>query len=154
MLESPFTGLAGFKTCNFLKKRLRHSCFPVNVAKILRTLILMKILQTTASVIPTSNFCFCLSVIPTVKGLFLLLIQQAFFKGPLQCLKSSPQDVVVIRCTTRCHSFSLVVIHCTTRCHSLYHSLSLAVIRCHSLYYLLSLVVTGCATRLSFYKRS
>ena len=35
----------------------------------------MKILQATASVIPTSNSCFCLSVIPTFKGFFLLLIQ-------------------------------------------------------------------------------
>ena len=26
---SPFNRFAGFKTCNFLKKRLQHSCFPV-----------------------------------------------------------------------------------------------------------------------------
>ena len=45
MLESPFNRLVGFKTCNFLKKRLQHRCFPVNIAKFLRTLILMKICE-------------------------------------------------------------------------------------------------------------
>ena len=29
--------VAGFKICNFIKKRLRHSCFPVNVANFIRT---------------------------------------------------------------------------------------------------------------------
>ena len=29
-----FTGL---QTCNFIKKRLRHRCFPVSFAKVLRT---------------------------------------------------------------------------------------------------------------------
>ena len=45
VLESPFNRLAGFKTCNFLKKRLRHRCFNVNTVKFLRTLILMKICE-------------------------------------------------------------------------------------------------------------
>ena len=34
---SPFNRFAGFKTCNFLKKVLQHSCFPVNIAKFLKT---------------------------------------------------------------------------------------------------------------------
>ena len=82
--------------------------------------------------------------------------------------------LIVIRCTTRCHSLSLavirchslslVVIHChslcfvVTPCLSLYHSLSPVVLfvvtRCHSLYHLLSFVVTRCTNRLCFYKRS
>ena len=33
VLVSPFNRLAGFKTCNFLKKRLQHRCFPMNIAK-------------------------------------------------------------------------------------------------------------------------
>ena len=99
------------------------------------------------------KICFCISwfllLIFLFGCLFLLLIQQAFFKGPLQGLKSSPQGAqwqapllfekkeklagMVTRCTTRCHSLSLVVILC--------HSLSLVVIRCHSLYHSLSLDV-------------
>ena len=45
VLETSFNRLAGFKTCNFLEKGLQHTCecFPVNIAKLLRTLILMKI---------------------------------------------------------------------------------------------------------------
>ena len=42
-LESPFNRLAGFKTCNFFKKRNQRRGFPVNVIKFLRTLILKKI---------------------------------------------------------------------------------------------------------------
>ena len=38
VLESSFNRLAGFKTCNFLDKGLQHRCFPVNIAKFLRTL--------------------------------------------------------------------------------------------------------------------
>ena len=30
-------GLQEGKTCNFIKKRLRYSCFPVKIAKFLRT---------------------------------------------------------------------------------------------------------------------
>ena len=159
VLESPLNRLAGFKICNFLK-RLQHRCFRMNIAKFLRTLNLIK----------SANNCFChscfLLVIFLLRGLFLLLIQQAFFKGPLQGLKSSPQSaqwqatllfekkknqpkwslvvtrchllsLVVTCCTTRCHSLSLVA----TRCHSLYHSLSLIVTCCHSWYHSLSLVV-------------
>ena len=27
---------AGLETCNFIKKRLQHKCFPVNIAKIFK----------------------------------------------------------------------------------------------------------------------
>ena len=36
MLEPLFNKAAGLKACNFVKKRLQHSCFPVNIAKFLR----------------------------------------------------------------------------------------------------------------------
>ena len=35
--ESLFNTAAGLKTCNFLKKRLQHRCFPVKSARNLRT---------------------------------------------------------------------------------------------------------------------
>ena len=31
-----FNKVTGLKTCNFIKKRLQHRCFPVNIAKFLR----------------------------------------------------------------------------------------------------------------------
>ena len=41
------------KTCNFIKKRLQHRCFPVNIAKLFRTPILKnlceRLLPATAS---------------------------------------------------------------------------------------------------------
>ena len=43
--HSFFNRIAGFKTCNFLKMRLQHRRFLVNIAKFLRTLILMKICE-------------------------------------------------------------------------------------------------------------
>ena len=42
---------AGLKPAILLKKRLRHSCFPQNFAKISRTLFFGKDLQVVASVI-------------------------------------------------------------------------------------------------------
>ena len=44
----------------------------------------------------------------------------------------------ISRRATRCRLLSFVVIRCTTRCHSFYHSLSFVITRCHRL----SLVVT------------
>ena len=118
------------------------------------------------------NNCFCSSclllLIFLLRGLILLLIQQAFSKGPLQrflhrvisgrllsYLKarrisrnshslSLVVPLVVIRCTTRCHSLSLVVTRCTTHCHSLSLVAIHCTTRCHSLFHLLSFVVTCC----------
>ena len=48
-----FTKFTGkHQACNFIKKRLWHSCFPVNFAKFLRTAYLTKHLRTN-----TSNSC-------------------------------------------------------------------------------------------------
>ena len=37
VLEYLFNKAAGLKSCNFIQKRFQHSCFPVNIAKFLRT---------------------------------------------------------------------------------------------------------------------
>ena len=39
VLESLFNRVAGLQACNFMKKRLQHSCFPMNIVKFLRTFI-------------------------------------------------------------------------------------------------------------------
>ena len=49
MLESLLNKVAGLKACIFIKKRLQHRCFPVNIAKFLRTPILKKDLILVAS---------------------------------------------------------------------------------------------------------
>ena len=40
VLESFFKKIAGPQACNFIKKRLRHGCFPVKFAKFLRATFL------------------------------------------------------------------------------------------------------------------
>ena len=174
VLESPFIRFAGFKVCNFLKKGLQHRCFPVNIAKFLRTLILMKIceLLLLKLLLLTVNISFWV-LVSALNSIVLLQRSSSRFKvlsgRLLSYLKKEKEKLaeIVTFCNslyhslsfvvTRCHPLSFVVIQCSTRCHSLYHSLSFVVIRCHSL----SLVVTRCTTRCHsmyhssvFYKRS
>ena len=42
-LESLLNKVTGLEACNFIKKGLKHRCFPVNTAKFLRTPILKNI---------------------------------------------------------------------------------------------------------------
>ena len=69
MLECLFNKVAGVQACIFVKKRLQHRCFPVNIVKFLRTPILKYIcerllriseMQTTynAIYILAENFIF------------------------------------------------------------------------------------------------
>ena len=48
MLESYFNKVAALQAYNFIKERLQHRCFPVNIAKFLRTAFLWN----------TSGSCF------------------------------------------------------------------------------------------------
>ena len=43
MLESLFNRAANFHACRFMKKTLQCRCFPVNIAKVLRTPILKNV---------------------------------------------------------------------------------------------------------------
>ena len=45
VVETLFYNVAGIQACNFIKKRLKHRCFPVNIAKFSRTPILKSILE-------------------------------------------------------------------------------------------------------------
>ena len=124
MSESPFNRLAGFKICNFLKKRLQHRCFPVNIAKNLRALQQAFFKGPPLQCLKSS-------------------LQDAQWQPPLLFEKKKNQpkwSLVVIRCHSMHHSLSFVV----TRCHSLSIVVLLVVIRYQSLYYSLSLVSTRC----------
>ena len=151
MLESPYNRLVGFKTCNFLKKNLQHRCFPVNIAKFFRTLILMKICKQLLLqfLLLTVNISSQGLVSPLNS---IGLLQRSSSKSSSQSVqwqvpllfekkRNQPKQSFVV---TRCHSLLLVVIRCTTRCHSLYHSLSFVVTRCTTHCYSLSLVVIRC----------
>ena len=153
MLECSFNRLTGFKTCNFLKKRLQHSCFPVNIAKFLRTLILMKIceqllLQFLLLTVNISSWEL-VSALNSIRFLqrVLLRVLSGRFLSYLKKRKTSQNShllsLVVIRSHSLYQSLSFVVI----RCHLLSFVVPLVVIQCHSL----SFVVTRCSTRLSFH---
>ena len=43
MLEPLFNKVAGLQACNFIKKRLQHRCFALNIVKFSRTPILKNI---------------------------------------------------------------------------------------------------------------
>ena len=63
MLESLSNNNAGLQACNFIKKRLQQRCFPVNIAKFLRTPILKNIcerllLESSRSNSKTQNLLF------------------------------------------------------------------------------------------------
>ena len=45
VLESLFNKVAGLQACSFIKKRLQQRCFPVKLAKFLRTPILKNICE-------------------------------------------------------------------------------------------------------------
>ena len=45
VLEYLSNKVVGFKAGNFIKKRLQHRCFPVNIAKVLRTTFLIEHLR-------------------------------------------------------------------------------------------------------------
>ena len=45
LLESLFNKVAGLQACNFIKKRLQHKCFPMNILKFLRAAIFIEDLR-------------------------------------------------------------------------------------------------------------
>ena len=49
MLESRFNKVASLKTLNFVRKRLQHRYFPVNITKCLKIIYFEEHLRTTAS---------------------------------------------------------------------------------------------------------
>ena len=49
MLESRFNKVADLKVSSFIKKRLQHSCFPLNVRKLLGTAFFYRTPPATAS---------------------------------------------------------------------------------------------------------
>ena len=115
----------GFKTCNFLKKRLQYRCFPVNIAKFLRTLILMKIceqllLQFLLLTVNISSY----GLVSAHNSIGLLQSSSLRFKEfSLGCLVVGSSLIwkkeKLVETATRCHSLSFVLSLFVTRCHSL-----------------------------------
>ena len=124
MLESLLIKLQAFR------------CFPVNIAKFLRTAFFIEHLRWLL----LQMFCFTLYF---QKDVYLYILYRRIYCSHTlrNCFVLKPK------------SLSFAFIRCTTRCHLLYHSLSFVVTHSYSLsfivtrYYLLSLVVTRRTTR-------
>ena len=67
-LESPLNKVAGLKAWNFIKKRLQHRCFPVNIAKFLKAPFLKNIyLQTAISAsLKIENYNYTIPIYETI----------------------------------------------------------------------------------------
>ena len=93
VLESLFNEVAGLNACNFIKKRLQHKFFPVNIAKFFRTAILVEhlcwLLMYMSSVYTSSYFrnLFVSTAFELLRKISLLMNSQ-FFKT-LKVLKTS-----------------------------------------------------------------
>ena len=69
MLESLFNTVAGLKTCNLIKKRLQHSCVPLNIANFLEQhfkriplVAATEYILSVALIFLELSFKFCLAV--------------------------------------------------------------------------------------------
>ena len=135
MLESLLIKLQAFR------------CFPVNIAKFLRTAFFIEHLRWLL----LQMFCFTLYF---QKDVYLYILYRRIYCSHTlrNCFALKPKitficfhslyhslSFIVPLIVIRCYSLLLVVIHC--------HSLLFVVTRCHSSYYSLSLVVIHCATR-------
>ena len=69
MLESLCNKVADLQTCNVIKKRLQHRCFPVNILNPLRTPILKIMWKRLLP--PLEVFCFRTSLILAMRMLHL-----------------------------------------------------------------------------------
>ena len=110
------------------------SCFPVNSAKVLRSVFFIEHLWWPF----LQMLCFTLYFQKEITKYIVVIhcIIVSFWN-----LKSLLLSFAFIHCPTRCHLLYHSVTHChslsliCSRCHSLYYSLSLVVIRCHSVYH-------------------
>ena len=69
MLESLSNKIARLQACNFIRKRLQNSWYPVNIGKFLRTLFLRT----------STNECFCIPEIQTTDNVIYALDEKFIF---------------------------------------------------------------------------
>ena len=135
----------------------------MNIAKFLRTLILMKICEQLHLQFLLLTFDISSWVLVSALNSIGLLQRSCsrFKEFSLGCIVVGSSLIwkkrkisrnghslpfVVTRCTTRCHSLSLVVTlsFVVTRCHWLSFVVTCCTTRCHLLYHLFSFIVTRC----------
>ena len=128
---------AGLKTCNCIKIDFNKGFF-CDIAKILGATIFEKICKQLLLEFLLLTVKIFSQGLPSALNLIFLFSSRSSSKFKEFSLGCSVVDPLLFEKKKNQPKQPLVVIRCTTRCHSLYHSLSF--------------VVTRCTTRLSFYK--
>ena len=79
----------GFKACNLIKKRLQHSCFPVKIAKFLRTPnlrnICKRLLLSISMIHPSMFYCTKVCLVAGLNMVFTALTEA--YLVPCQSLR-------------------------------------------------------------------
>ena len=91
MLESLFN-----KACSFIKKKLQHRCFPVNIAKFIRTPVLMNTCERLllsfqcSLLIPPENFknlLFKALIVPIIDSNYVSRKHNVYFNNSFLTMK-------------------------------------------------------------------
>ena len=91
MLESLFN-----KTCSFIKKKLQHRCFPVNIPKFIRTPVLMNTCERLllsfqcSLLIPPENFknlLFKALIVPIIDSNYVSTKHNIYFNNSFLSMK-------------------------------------------------------------------
>ena len=104
-LKQPFGDVFKIKccqVCSFIIKRLQHVCFPVNIAKFLRTDFIQCLSGGCFCRAPTfiyrmkffQNFCFCKNFLSTQKGVSTILKKASILLSLQNKKRFSPQFFV------------------------------------------------------------
>ena len=86
MLESLFNIVSGLQACNFIKKRLQHRCFLVNIANFLRTVFFVENLRWLLLVLCIFNLHVFLNPLSANPTKWANTLKQFAGKLPTNCL--------------------------------------------------------------------
>ena len=88
MLESLFNIVSGLQACNFIKKRLQHRCFLVNIANFLRTVFFVENLRWLLLVLCIFNLRVFLNPLSANPTKWANTLKQFAGKLPTNCLST------------------------------------------------------------------
>ena len=91
MVEFLFNKVAALKARNFIKKRLQHRCFPVNIAKFLRTPFFYRTPFVSVSALYRLLFCAILTQAGQDK-----IVQATFLQNHCCALKADVAQVIFL----------------------------------------------------------
>ena len=95
--------VAGLKPSNFIKKRLQHRCFPVNIVKFLKAPVFKNICERLPLIIRSSSSCKFISD----KCLYFARFQKKHLEE-VHLLRNSQQNVRTIIWLLLCYNIAMI----------------------------------------------